>query len=274
MECDRRERALTRIEADAEFQARLRAGDEAAFTELHNAYRPHLIAYLSHWTDRDTAEDIAQIAFIAVWKVLPRFRFEAPLWFFIKRAAKLNVLHQWRYANYRKGTISLDDDNEGTAVFCSHLADPTVGDFDEMVQRAQALGCLTPEQRQVIELLYGQEITRGSAAAQMQCSVGTIEARHENALRQLRGYFTGEAAALLPEQGAAIRKRNARRAQYATLDLTHLKPRTRIAFELVYGEGLSYAEAAQRMNLKASTVKSRCQHALQRLAVATEPTRN
>lgn len=226
---------------------RLHARDEAAFTELHEAYRPHLIAYLSHWADRDTAEDIAQEIFMIAWRVLPNYRFDVPLYFFLKRTAHLGALNRWRNLKGRRGDISLDDEDEGTAMYCATLPDPSVEEFDALLMKAQARDHLSAEHRAVISLLYGQGLTRSAAAQQMRCSVGTIETRHENALRQLRGYFLGEPIDLLPVQGAAIAKRAALREHYAEIDRSRLKGRYRTAFDLVYGRGLDYDDAAREL---------------------------
>jgi RNA polymerase sigma-70 factor, ECF subfamily len=241
-----------------------------AFAELHDAYRPKILAYLAHWTDRDTAEDIAQEAFIDSWRVLPHYRFDVPLYFWLKRAAHFKALHVWRYSNYRRNNISLDDEDEETAAFCRTIADRNVGDFEEMLAQSQAFDYLSAEQRTVLDLIFAQGVTRSDAARRLKCSVGTIEARLENALRKLRAYFTGVEIGLLAEQGSHLRKRSDLRAQYEALDRSRLRGRYREAFDLVYGRGLDYDEAARELNASVPMVRMWANGAVARLRVHGE----
>src|SRR5512139_3415358 len=90
---------------------RCRAGDEAAFAELVDAYKDLVYAIVRRMVaDRGLAEDLAQEVFLKVHRGLPYFRGDARLSTWIYRIVA-NVCIEAR--NRRRSDVSLDDDRDG-----------------------------------------------------------------------------------------------------------------------------------------------------------------
>jgi RNA polymerase sigma-70 factor (ECF subfamily) len=179
-------RALTRRGqlGEAALVRAAQRGSEEAVAELFTrhwgaAYRAALLVT----GDRAAAEDIAQEAFLAALRALPRFDLRRPLRPWLHRIV-VNRAIDWSRARTHRREVGADAapdaparDDAGSAA----LADDV----------AAALLDLAPEQRAVIVMRYVLDMTPGEIAAALELPRGTVNSRLRRGLDAL-GERVGE----------------------------------------------------------------------------------
>jgi RNA polymerase sigma-70 factor (ECF subfamily) len=172
-------RPLARRASDAALVRAAQGGSERAVEALFarhwgDAYRTaYLIAH-----DRAAAEDIAQEAFLAALRALPRFDDRRPLRPWLHRIV-VNRAIDFSRARRLRHEVGVDALPEPAAP-----AGDTDGDLGELVA---ALARLTPEHRAVIVLRYLLELTPGEIAAALDLPRGTVNSRLRRGLDALGG---------------------------------------------------------------------------------------
>jgi RNA polymerase sigma-70 factor (ECF subfamily) len=164
------------------------AGRAEAFEALVQHFGPQVYRLASAIVGRDDARDVAQETFLAAWRELPRLRepdrFEPWLRRILVNRAR-NVLR----SRQRRPATSLD--RPGPA---HQLAGN--GDFREAAHARQALdgafAGLSADQRAVIALHYGADLSIRDAAESMGVAIGTAKSRLNTALRRLRKAVEGQ----------------------------------------------------------------------------------
>ena len=168
---------------DEELVARIAAGDRRALVDLYERHRGPLTAFLRLYTvDAGLIEEVVQDTMLAAWKGAPRFagRSSVRSWLFaIARRRAADVL--------RRKTLPLE--GEGALQWS---ADPRPGPEervlagaaeDEMVDAIHAL----PEMyREVLMLIFVQELSYQEAADVVGVPVGMIKSRLSKARAMLR----------------------------------------------------------------------------------------
>ncbi len=164
-------------------------GDQEAFRQLWEAH--HAIAMatalrLCH--HRALAEEITQGAFLLAWRGLPRFQIGSPFRPWLMRILyrhALDVMEKYRLYDH---PISLTEvvDVEVSTSFSSL----TSVDMQELVAQReevqQALAQLNSDQRRVIALRYGADLTEVDIAQVLGWPVGTVKSRLNRARERLR----------------------------------------------------------------------------------------
>jgi RNA polymerase sigma factor (sigma-70 family) len=153
------------LEPDANVVRRLKAGEEAAFDQIYDAYRPKLFAFLLRLSRRhDVAEDLLEEAWLRLVTRVGSLRDDTRLapWLF---AVARNL-----FLSYRRWRL-LDEDRVGE--FCRLPAMSTPGgtpfehaatnEFREQVERA--LSMLPVPYREALLLVAIQGFTPAEAAA-------------------------------------------------------------------------------------------------------------
>jgi RNA polymerase sigma-70 factor, ECF subfamily len=142
--------------------------------------------------DRSEAEDAVQEALVLAWRAWPNLRdvtrFEA--WF---DRILVNVCYE-RLRGRRRApieTLSLDAPLPDKDSFASAIARDAI---------ARALHALTPEQRIVVVLRYGRDLSIEEIAERVCIPSGTVRSRLHYALRALRSELDDEAAPSLEVQ--------------------------------------------------------------------------
>ncbi|HUR86759.1 MAG TPA: RNA polymerase sigma factor [Solirubrobacteraceae bacterium] len=175
-----RSRALTRRGqlGEAALVRAAQRGSEAAVEELFSrhwgaAYRAALLVT----GDRAAAEDIAQEAFLAALRALPRFDVRRPLRPWLHRIV-VNRAIDWSRARAHRQEVGAEVAPEAQSL---DPADPHALRDDV----AAALLALAPEQRAVIVLRYVLEFTPGEIAAALDVPRGTVNSRLRRGLDAL-----------------------------------------------------------------------------------------
>ncbi len=164
-----------------ELVQRIAAGDERAFADLYHALSPAVFTYLVRVTgDQTAAEDLLQEVFLAVWEGASRFRGEASAKVWV-----LRIAHHKAVSWLRRQRPATDLDRawlvaSGDGVEAAALA---AWEHDRLMAAIQQL---PPKHREVIELVFGQQLSYAEVAAVLGCPVGTVKSRVSHALRALR----------------------------------------------------------------------------------------
>ena len=158
-------------------------GDQEAFRRLVERYR-RLVLHVAFRSmgDMSLAEDVAQEAFIKVFRGLPRYRPEKPFVHWLHRVVANAVTDELRR---KRSTVPLDE--------MVNPPESTEGDPEDVagkhdVQQAvrDAIAALPPRYRDIITLQVFHELTYEEIARQLQLPLGTVMWRLNMAKRLLR----------------------------------------------------------------------------------------
>ncbi len=163
-------------------------GDQEAFRllwEEHHAVAMATAVRLCH--QRALAEEITQGAFLLAWRGLPRFQQGYPFRPWLMRILYRHALDVMEKQKVHLQPLSLDEMIETNAT--SHLPG-SHADVQELVAQReelrQALAQLHPDQRRVIALRYGADLTELDIAQILDWPLGTVKSRLNRARERLR----------------------------------------------------------------------------------------
>ncbi|MFL5656301.1 MAG: RNA polymerase sigma factor [Ktedonobacteraceae bacterium] len=165
-------------------------GDQEAFRHLWEAHHATAMATalrLCH--QRALAEEITQGAFLLAWRGLPRFQQGRPFRPWLMRILYRHALDVMEKQGTYLRPLSLDETlaSEVPARSQDHLEQ---GDPQERIAQRealrQALAQLSAEQRHVIALRYGADLTEVDIAQVLGWPVGTVKSRLNRARARLR----------------------------------------------------------------------------------------
>ena len=174
---------------DSTLIARCRAQDRAAFDELVLKYqdRVYSLAYRLTGNPEDAA-DVAQEAFLKVYRNIDGFRGGASFYTWMYRIAVNTVISRRRYDSARPQPVSLDAaDLEGRAA-SSAAPDPSDAASRAELQRlvAEAISRLEDPHRVLIVLRDIQGHDYDEIAEILDCPRGTVKSRLHRARCALR----------------------------------------------------------------------------------------
>jgi RNA polymerase sigma-70 factor, ECF subfamily len=173
---------------DAEVIRRIRAGDRAAFLEFYDRAAPLLMGVAARiLNDRREAEDVLQDVFAQIWQKSQGFD------------AELGSLSSWAVALVRNKAIDRIRAStrrrrliEEIAISSDAEQAPAASASEQLSgeERAgrirAALGDLSPDQRQVIDLAFFAGLSQSEIAARLEQPLGTIKARIRRGMLRLR----------------------------------------------------------------------------------------
>lgn len=164
---------------------RLKAGDERAFEELVAEYRErvHRIAW-RFLRDDEGAEDVAQEAFVKVYKNIGRFEERSSLYTWIYRITVNLALNRLKRDRFRQ-MVPLGDVVPSDPRPEADPARLAIG--SEIAERIdEAMRTLPEKQRAVFTLKFYEGLSHKEIAAIVGCSEGTSKANYFHAIRKLR----------------------------------------------------------------------------------------
>ncbi|MBM3307947.1 MAG: sigma-70 family RNA polymerase sigma factor [Candidatus Eisenbacteria bacterium] len=164
---------------------RLKAGDERAFEELVAAYRERV--YRVAWRvvrDDEIAEDVAQEAFIRVFRHVGRFQERSSLYTWIYRITVNIALNRLRRDRFRHmvpmGELQWEDRRADADPSYAAMSSELAGRVDSAVRS------LPDKQRAVFTLRFFEGLSHKEIAEVVGCSEGTSKANYFHAVRKLR----------------------------------------------------------------------------------------
>jgi RNA polymerase sigma-70 factor (ECF subfamily) len=180
-------RPLSERDPDAELVARVGEQDPAAVRTLVSRKLPRLLALATRMLgDRMEAEDVAQEAFVRIWKQAPHWKEgEARFDTWIHRVA-LNLCYD-RLRGRREDLVAELPDEADPQALPDMQIEARVR--DERVRTA--LAALPVRQREALVLSYYQELSNIEAAALMGITVDALESLLARARRNLRAQLAG-----------------------------------------------------------------------------------
>ncbi|GAC1384910.1 MAG: sigma-70 family RNA polymerase sigma factor [Ktedonobacteraceae bacterium] len=167
--------------------SRAAQGDSEAFRQLwdvHHAVAMAVALRLCHHLS--LAEEITQGAFLLAWRGLPRFQRDSPFRPWLMRILYRHALDVMEKQRLYFHPISFEEilEREGQDGLYSQ------GDLQEQVAQReeirQALTKLNGDQRRVVALRYGADLTEGDIAKVLNWPVGTVKSRLNRARHILR----------------------------------------------------------------------------------------
>jgi RNA polymerase sigma-70 factor (ECF subfamily) len=162
---------------------RIASGDREALTELYARYQRTLFHYLLQLTpDYGLAEELLQDTLVAVWKSAGSFegRSSVQTWLIgIARRQAHNTLRQ------RKLPLADEREMHGLPAIGAEPEAFTLASVarDEL---AALFHRLAPQQREVLVLIFVQELSYQETATILEVPVGTVKSRLNSARRALR----------------------------------------------------------------------------------------
>jgi RNA polymerase sigma-70 factor (ECF subfamily) len=172
---------------------RAACGDQEAFRQLWEAHHAiAMAAALRLCHHRSLAEDITQGTFLLAWRGLPRFQHGSPFRPWLMRILYRHALDEMERHRVYQQPIPLEESGE----FERYAGASAGRDLQEqIVQREevrQALAQLNADQRRVIALRYGADLTEVDIAQVLDWPVGTVKSRLNRARERLRVLLTDE----------------------------------------------------------------------------------
>jgi len=187
---------------DRELVAQCQAGDEQAFEELvrRHQHRAVNVAY-QLLRDESDAVEVAQDAFVNIYRHIGTFRFEAEFTTWLHQIV-VNLAHnkhRWWKRRGRERTFSLDQNFEtSTGAVERQMATTDPGPEaetleTELVERLdRAMQRLPRKFREVLVLRNVEQLSYAEIAAVLRCSVGTVKSRMTRARDALRARLKAE----------------------------------------------------------------------------------
>jgi RNA polymerase sigma-70 factor (ECF subfamily) len=173
--------------ADEDLLVRVARAERDALRILYERFAQRVYASaIKHTTDGEVASDIVQDVFLAVWVGARGYRPErgnAEQWLFAITRNKIQ--DHWR----RLGRLTTA---LGEGVDFAPRAEPSRADtLDKRQSAARALAALTPEQRELVELVYLKDLRFQEAARVLGIPLGTVKSRIHTALAAMRAAVEG-----------------------------------------------------------------------------------
>jgi RNA polymerase sigma-70 factor (ECF subfamily) len=185
---------LNEEDPDAELLARVGNKEPGAVREMVARKLPRLLALATRvMGDRDEANDVAQEAFVRIWKQAPRWqagqaRFDTWL-----HRVVLNLCYD-RLRRHRE-IVPADDHDLPEPIDHAPLPEDQLDEAARNRRIAAALAALPARQREALVLQYYQELSNIEAAALMNITVDALESLLSRARRNLRSHLAGERGA-------------------------------------------------------------------------------
>ena len=160
-----------------------RSGDAEAFGRIFDLYHEPVYRFIASRVRRPVdAEDLTQVVFVKALEALPRYEARGiPFGGWLFRLARNTVID---HARTRREHSDLDAIAERVSEDGS--PDDIVAARRDMDAVAKALGALTPEQREAVELRFFAGLSAREAAAAMGKQEGTVRGLQFRAIAALR----------------------------------------------------------------------------------------
>lgn len=172
--------------SEKELVERLQAGDQTAISVLYDNYSPALYGIILRIVRCEkTAEDLLQDCFVKIWVSFSSYDLhKAKLFTWLIRVAHNAAIDAMRSAHHKKSlrTSEIDEDMMEGSIDCSTFNPNHIG-LKDLTQ------VLSPEQKEVIDLLFFNGYTHAEVAEELNIPLGTVKNRSRSAIIKLRKFF-------------------------------------------------------------------------------------
>lgn len=179
---------VTKVDPDQDLIARVAKGDPAAVRAMVARKLPRLLGVATRMLgDRSEAEDVAQEAFMRLWRQAGRWRPGAALFDTWLHRVTLNLCYD-RLRRRREITTDAVPEQTDPAA----RADQSMIDQARDARLAAAIAGLPERQRAALVLQYYEGLSNIEAAAAMEIGVEALESLLSRARRTLRDRLRGD----------------------------------------------------------------------------------
>lgn len=166
--------------AEAGMLERMAGGETAALTELWEAWsRPLFAVAVRALGNTEDAEEVLQDALVRFWKKAPKYNPEQSQPFTWAVMILRGLIHDKLRARRRSPVLVTAGPDRGESA-AETMAPGLRGDLE------QALGMLTPDERQALDIAVFQPSTHEEIAARLGQPLGTVKTRIRRAFEKLR----------------------------------------------------------------------------------------
>jgi RNA polymerase sigma-70 factor (ECF subfamily) len=183
---------------------RVQAGDIAAFDALYDAFAGDVAADLvRRLPSRSDVQEVAQDAFVRLYRALPGYRFSSPLRAFVlgivRRAAADFFRKRYRsretaFSAFASAAADAADETDEERIDRLHAASGGFGESAAAADRAaeagelvhRALAALSPDDRALVTLVELEDMPLADAAKEFGCSLAAVKVRVFRARKRLR----------------------------------------------------------------------------------------
>jgi len=178
--------ALRIAEGDGDLVLRLQKRDPQALADLYDRYGRLVYSLILRVVrDAGIAEDLVQETFLRVWNRVQGFESgKGSIGPWLLAVARNRAIDYLRSAAGRDRNV-LDVDETVHPALASNIESGLL-DSDRLRRVKAAMGKLTPQQRQAIELAYFEGLSQTEMAERMGQPLGTVKTWVRTALRSLR----------------------------------------------------------------------------------------
>ncbi|HMR18344.1 MAG TPA: RNA polymerase sigma-70 factor [Sphingobacterium sp.] len=170
--------------SDLELVAKLRKGDQYAYTEIYNRFKVPLYTFLwKRLNDKEIVRDILHDLFLAIWEKRDSINYETSLSGYLFSSVRNKLLDQIAHEKVQQKYIdSFHSFINMTDVSTDHL----VRSKELSARIAQEIAGLPPKTREVFELSRVSNLSRKEIAEQLGVSEQTVKSHMFNALKTLK----------------------------------------------------------------------------------------
>jgi RNA polymerase sigma-70 factor (ECF subfamily) len=169
---------------EKELLTRIAEGDATIYPYLHDTYYNSLVYFsLSIIPDQQQAEDIAVDSLVKLWQLPTRFETTGKLksyLFTLVRNASLNYLKHLRVREQSESALS------GPEVLVDSKLEALIVESDLMRLVHQEIARLPASYREVVELLYIEDLSSAEAAERLGISMDNLRQRKGRAIKELK----------------------------------------------------------------------------------------
>ncbi len=162
----------------------IKQGRRECLDELVELYYPAILRYcMWHMPDRESALDATQETFLKLVRFIDRYSHRGQFKSFLYRIAAntcIDIKRKAAAAEYPAEPVSED------LLLADCRSESSFQRIEDRQQLAQALDCVGPEQRELILLRYGQELSLKEISAVTGLPLRTVQTKLRRAIQKLR----------------------------------------------------------------------------------------
>jgi RNA polymerase sigma-70 factor (ECF subfamily) len=171
--------------ADIALIQRWKDGDQRAAAEIVERHAPSLARFAASSGERDEVDELVQDTFVRAFGSLDSFRAESTLRTWLFTILRRLMLDRKRAEKRRRNQVELDD---GHAVEAYDALDALVAD-ETAIQVRQAMGRLSPLQKEVFVLRVTEGMAYGEIAKLVGSTEGACRVHYHNAMRSVKEFL-------------------------------------------------------------------------------------
>ena len=177
------------MDAEGKLLARLKAGDEEAFSDFVERHQRRIYYLALRWVrDPEDAHDITQRTFLRAYQAIGRFRGQASLHTWLYRIAMNLCKNHLR--DTERARRKVDNFAENLAMRkAEESANTSAEDFAELRGHVDLLPA---RQRETLLLRVVEDLSFKEIAEAMSCSEGTAKSNYHHAVKNLRSMVLAE----------------------------------------------------------------------------------